>query len=65
MHALSANPTQLIEHLDLVLAAGGLSSSFKTTLITEVTRVSPRNPKDRIAEAVHQIMTSPEYVIQK
>ena len=62
---LAANPTQLVEHLNLVLAAGGLSETFKATLINQINRIPASDPLERVKEAIHQVVTSPEYVIQK
>ena len=61
---LAANPTQLVEHLNLLLMSGQMSASMKTTLVNELTKMSS-DPVERVKEAVHSIVTSPEYVIQK
>ena len=62
---LAANPAQLIDHLNLVLMSGGMSDVLKTKLVTEITKMPSSNPLERVKEAVHLVVTSPEYVIQK
>ncbi len=61
---LAATPTQLVEHLNLLLLSGQMSASMKNTLVAELTKMSA-DPLERVKEAVHSIVTSPEYVIQK
>jgi uncharacterized protein (DUF1800 family) len=61
---MAANPTQLVEHLNLLLMSGQMSSTMKTMLIGEISKMSS-DPIPRVQEAIHGIMTSPEYVIQK
>jgi len=63
--ALAGSPTQLIDHLDQVLTAGGMSSSLKTKLVTEIGRLPSNDPVRRTTMAIHLILTSPDYVIQK
>ncbi|MFM8392815.1 MAG: DUF1800 family protein, partial [Acidobacteriota bacterium] len=63
--ALAGSPTQLIDHLDLVLTAGGMSSSLKNKLVTEIGRLPSNDPVRRTTMAIHLILTSPDYVIQK
>lgn len=62
---LALNPTQLIEQLDLVLTAGGMSSGLKSLLVSEIGRMPTSDPAARVKMAVHLILTSPDYVIQK
>ncbi len=61
---LAATPSQLVEYLNLLLLSGQMSVSMKTTLVAELTKMSS-DPTERVKEAVHGIVTSPEYVIQK
>jgi len=62
---LAANVQQLIDHLDLMMTAGGMSSSLKTKLVAEISKMPASKPIDRVTMAVHLILTSPDYVIQK
>ncbi|MBS1786203.1 MAG: DUF1800 family protein [Acidobacteria bacterium] len=63
--ALAGNPTQLIDRLDLIMTAGGMSATLKTKLVSELTRMNANEPVNRVTMAVHLILTSPDYVIQK
>lgn len=62
---LAANPTQLVDHLNTVMMAGGMSASLRTTLINQVSRISASRMDERVKEAIHLVITSPEYAIQK
>ncbi|MBL8205057.1 MAG: DUF1800 family protein [Blastocatellia bacterium] len=61
---MAANPTQLVDHLNLLLMSGQMSTTLKNSLVSELTKMSS-DPVERVKEAAHCIMTSPEYVIQK
>jgi uncharacterized protein (TIGR03437 family) len=62
---MAQNPSQLIDHLNVVMMAGGLSDRLKTSLVTEISRISASRPDERVKEAIHLVITSPEYAIQK
>ncbi len=64
-NSLASNVPQLIEQLNLVMTAGGMSTAFKSTLTNEISKISASEPQRRVIEAVHLILTSPDYVIQK
>lgn len=63
--SLAATPRQLIDHLDLVMTGGGMSAALKAQLLTELTRMNANEPVKRVTMALHLILTSPDYVIQK
>jgi hypothetical protein len=63
--ALAGNPAQLIDRLDLVMTGGGMSAALKTKLASELNRMNANEPVKRATMAVHLILTSPDYVIQK
>lgn len=63
--ALAGNPAQLVDRLDLIMTAGGMSATLKTKLVSELTRMNASEPVNRVTMAVHLILTSPDYVIQK
>jgi hypothetical protein len=65
MTALAATPRQLIDHLDLVMTGGGMSDTLKAQLLTQLTRMNANEPVKRVTMALHLILTSPDYVIQK
>ncbi len=62
---LAANVQQLVDGLNLMMTAGGMSSVLKTKLVTEISRMPASKPVERVTMAVHLILTSPDYVIQK
>ncbi len=62
---LAGNPAQLVDRLDLMLTTGGMSATLKTKLVSELTRMNASEPVKRVTMAVHLILTSPDYVIQK
>ncbi|HYE72175.1 MAG TPA: DUF1800 family protein, partial [Blastocatellia bacterium] len=62
---LASNPTQLVDRLNLVMTGGGMSSGFRTSLINSITAMPSNDPSARVKAAVHLILTSPDYVIQK
>jgi uncharacterized protein (TIGR03437 family) len=62
---LAANPAQLADHLNLLLMSGQMSSALRTSIINELPKVPASDLTGRTKEAVHIIVTSPEYVIQK
>ena len=62
---LAANPTQLADHLNLLLMSGQMSAAMKTTIVNELTKMSASDLTERTKEAIHLVVTSPEYVIQK
>ena len=62
---LAGNPAQLVDRLDLMMTTGGMSSTLKTKLVSELTRMSASEPVKRVTMALHLILTSPDYVIQK
>ena len=48
-----------------MMTAGGMSGALKTKLVTEISKMPATKPLDRVTMAVHLILTSPDYVIQK
>lgn len=62
---LAANPGQLADHLNLLLMSGQMSAALKNNIVTELTKMSASGLTERTKEALHIIVTSPEYVIQK
>ena len=62
---LAANPTALVDKLDLLLTGGTLSPAARTTIINAVTSVSATKPSDRFIMALMLFEISPDYKIQK
>lgn len=65
MTALAATPRQLIDYLDLVMTNGAMSSTLKAQLLTSLTAMNANEPVKRVTMALHLVLTSPDYVIQK
>lgn len=68
--ALAATPANLVAALNTVLMSGQMSAFMRTTLINHLNTIPNSGGNDtggrnRTWEAVHLIMTSPEYVVQK
>lgn len=62
---LASNPAQLIDQLDLLLTSGGMSGKLRASLVNEITKMPSNDSLARVTTAVHLILTSPDYVIQK
>ncbi len=62
---IANNPTQLVDRLNLLLMANGMSSTMRTIVIQAVTEIPASETQERVKAAVHLIATSPEFVIQK
>ncbi len=62
---LAGNPTQLIDRLNLLLMANGMSSTMRTILIQAIGEIPVSETEERVKAAVHLIATSPEFAIQK
>ncbi len=64
---LAGNVDQLLEHLDMLLMGGTMSTSMHTTLRNYLITVplNDYNGFRRVTDATSLIVTSPEYVIEK
>lgn len=63
---LAANTGALVDHLNLLLMANGMSSSMRTTVINAVSDPwYAQNPIERVMAVVRLIVTSPEYLVQR
>lgn len=62
---MASNPAQLVDHLNTLLMAGGMSSAMRTTLINAVTQIPANNPSERAKTAIYLVINSPEFVVQK
>lgn len=62
---LAADPTQLVDHLNNLLMAGGMSSAMRTTMINAIAQISASNPIERVRTALYLVINSPEFVVQK
>jgi uncharacterized protein (DUF1800 family) len=63
--AMAANPTQLVDHLNTLLMAGGMSPEMRTILINAVTQIPANNPTERARTAIYLVINSPEFSVDK
>ncbi len=72
-YSLAEDPTALVDHLSLVMAAGQLSDATKEIIVTALNGLTAEEyagePEelvvDRVAIALYLVMCSPDYAIQK
>ncbi|MBV9618936.1 MAG: DUF1800 family protein, partial [Verrucomicrobia bacterium] len=62
---LASNPTALVDSLNTLLMSGQMSSNMRSIVINAVTQIPAANTLERAQTAVHLIVTSPEFVIEK
>ncbi|MEO0436375.1 MAG: DUF1800 family protein [Pseudomonadota bacterium] len=68
---LADSPTELVSHLDLLLAAGQLQQGTKDAIVELIGRIAPSSSIDdeermlRVTFAVLMLMSAPEYLVQK
>jgi uncharacterized protein (DUF1800 family) len=63
--ALATNPAALVDRLNALLMAGGMPASMRTRIINHVNTIPVSNPALRAQAAVHLVVTSPEFAIQR
>jgi uncharacterized protein (DUF1800 family) len=61
----AANPTQLVDSLNLLLMSNSMSTNMRTILINTLSDPSLADPGDRVRAAVRLIVTSPESMVQR
>ncbi|MCX7564237.1 DUF1800 family protein [Xanthomonadaceae bacterium XH05] len=67
-YSLAGNPSALLDALDVLLMNGQMSGPMRSVLLSHlngIDPVAPHGPRNRVWGAVHLIMTSPEYMVQK
>jgi len=62
---LASNPTALVDSLNDLLMCGEMSSNMRSIVINAVGQIPAGNTLERAQTAVHLIVTSPEFVIEK
>ena len=62
---LAGTPQALIDELDIVLCAGGMSPTVKAAVVTSVGKVPAASPLERLNMALWLIINSPDYSVQK
>jgi uncharacterized protein (DUF1800 family) len=62
---LASNPASLVDSLNTLLMSGQMSSNMRTIVLNAVSKIPAAAALERAQTAVHLIVTSPEFVIQK
>lgn len=62
---LASNPGVLVDSLNNLLMNGEMSPSMRTIVVNAVTQISATKTLERAQTAVHLLVTSPEFVIEK
>ncbi len=65
LSALSSSPAALVDSLNYLLMAGEMSNATNDIVVNAVSQISADNSLERAQTAVHLLVTSPEFVIQK
>jgi len=63
--AMTNNPTELVEHLNLLLLSGQMSENMKTELITATEAIPESETHLRVLNTLFLTLASPQYAIQK
>ena len=61
----ASDPAALVDHLNSLLMAGGMSPSMRTIVINAVTQIPAANTLDRVRTAIYLVVNSPEFVVDK
>jgi uncharacterized protein (DUF1800 family) len=62
---LASNPSGLVDSLNDLLMSGQMSSSTRSIVVNAISQIPPANTLERAQTAVHLLVTSPEFVIEK
>ena len=61
----ASDPAGLVDHLNSVLMAGGMSSAMRNVMINAVTQIPATNTLERVRTAIYLVVNSPEFVVDK
>ena len=61
--ALSANPSALVDRLNLILMYGNMTNPMRQVLINALNQL--RDPQERVMTALQLIVIAPEYAVLK
>ena len=61
----ASDPASLVDHLNSVLMAGGMSTSMRNIMINAVTQIPATNTLERVRTAIYLVVNSPEFVVDK
>jgi uncharacterized protein (DUF1800 family) len=63
--AIAGNSGALVDRLNNLLMSGQMPTRMRSNIIEAIEVISPNDPERRVTEVVQQIITSPQYAIQK
>ena len=63
--SLASNPGALVDSLNDLLMSGGMSIPTRNIVVNAVSQIPDPNTLERAQTAVHLLVTSPEFVIEK
>src|SRR5262249_40637733 len=63
--ALAVDPAQLVDHLNALLMAGGMSQEMRNILVNAITQIPATNVTERARTAIYLVVNSPEYAVDK
>jgi uncharacterized protein (DUF1800 family) len=61
----ASDPAGLVDHLNSVLMAGGMSSNMRNIMVNAVTQIPATNTLERVRTAIYLVVNSPEFVVDK
>jgi hypothetical protein len=61
----ATDPAALVDHLNSVLMAGGMSPGMRTILINAVSQIPATNTLERVRTAIYLVVNSPEFAVDK
>jgi uncharacterized protein (DUF1800 family) len=61
----AANPAQLVDHLNSLMMANGMTTEMRTILINAITAIPASNPTERARTAIYLVTNSPEFSVDK
>ena len=61
----AADPAGLVDHLNSLLMASGMSSGTRNILINAVNQIPVANTLERVRTAIYLVVNSPEFVVDK
>jgi uncharacterized protein (DUF1800 family) len=62
---LANDPASLVDSLNPLLMGGGMSTTTRNIVVSAVSQISPNNALERAQTAVHLLVTSPEFAIER
>jgi hypothetical protein len=63
--ARATDPAALVDHLNTVLMAGGMSPNMRSILINAVSQIPATNTVERVRTATYLVVNSPECAVDK